>query len=341
MKCLYRQAVALRLRDRADDLKVARKSLERAIALDPEDLALCKEMIKLRGKERSNLKNEKAMAKRMVGGDGGEGEGKGKENVAKGAQSQFQQSESVLQLSFGDKKLELDDLFVPIVVDVEKAQETIDGLLGINLSDATSLRRQKHQEEKASGGLSWAFRHPASCECDTPNIDPWGGEGDEGDDVFVDYDEEEEEDEEVTVEEVVAAEVLGSVDSTKAKTQAKANEKKPQQQELFETNNDDDDKVDGGQEGLVGEVVEVVKVEEEEVKVAEEAKIEEEAKVEVAVAPSTPVETSNVNMNAIGAVVVVLIGCTIKMNVHPMVLAGIGLGVGLIAERQLTANKSK
>lgn len=152
-------------------------------------------MIKLRGKERSNFKNERAMAKRMVGGEGKDSNRSGQVDAKdKGdpEQSRFQQSESVLQLSFGDKKLELDDLFVPIVVDTSKAQETIDSLLGINLSDATTLRKLKHQEEKAKGGMTWAFRHPASCECAAPEIEfeDFSEDDEEADQAYIDDDEE-------------------------------------------------------------------------------------------------------------------------------------------------------
>mmetsp|Transcript_11421 Transcript_11421/g.20770 ORF Transcript_11421/g.20770 Transcript_11421/m.20770 type:complete len:520 (-) Transcript_11421:21-1580(-) len=321
VKTLYRQAVALRMRDQEGDLKLARTSLERAIVLDPDDLTLRKEMIKLRGKERSNFKNERAMAKRMVGGEGKDSNRSGQvDEKDKGdpEQSRFQQSESVLQLSFGDKKLELDDLFVPIVVDTSKAQETIDSLLGINLSDATTLRKLKHQEEKAKGGMTWAFRHPASCECAAPEIEfeDFSEDDEEADQAYIDDDEEVEE---VTVEEKVSAETLDSVHSSTVL--------KTTQQQLSEP---------------VTEKVEVKEVTAAEV---------ENTTPKVEASPVTAETTTeskaggerldiNINMNAVAAVIVVLIGCAMKMNVHPLLIGGVGLGVGLIAEKQLTAHKN-
>jgi hypothetical protein len=92
--------------------------------------------------------------------------------------SQFVSADSdLLNPVHGDKELKLDDMFVPVLPDIGTAEGQIAKLSGINLMDATTLRNVATADRKKKGVLTWAFRHPVSCECAAPDIEVEDSDG--------------------------------------------------------------------------------------------------------------------------------------------------------------------
>ena len=180
VKCLYRKAAIYRHKD---EFELARKDIDEAISIDPGNKRLHHERDLLRGKIAAYKKSSKALVGKMFGHSDSEEkkdntDNDNDSNNNKTKEAKFQTSGDTttpmanFYSSLGDHKVKLDDLFVPIAVDVAGAEELVSGLTGINLMDATTLRGVKDGEEKKrGGGLSWSFRHPVSCECQAPEID--------------------------------------------------------------------------------------------------------------------------------------------------------------------------
>mmetsp|Transcript_22694 Transcript_22694/g.47243 ORF Transcript_22694/g.47243 Transcript_22694/m.47243 type:complete len:464 (-) Transcript_22694:29-1420(-) len=166
VKCLYRRAVAHRCRD---EFEKAKESILAAISIDPKNPTLRYERNLLRGRIKNYSASRKAMGDKMFQRNHADSAAQPKE-APQPLSSGFLQTDAVVQAIMGDKKLELDDMFVPIAVDTSEAEKTIASLVGINFADATSLRKITYAEEKSKGSLSWTFRHPASCECAAPEI---------------------------------------------------------------------------------------------------------------------------------------------------------------------------
>ncbi len=210
VKCLYRIAVVYRKRD---DYDLATENIDKAIRLQPDDKKLRIEKELLRAAIKSYRANTKKMGDMMFRGKGSadttdpatpaeeataaadtatsatteeiEVESEEKDN-----ETQFQSATTdLVSTSHGETSLKLDDLFVPIAVDTKDAESIIDGMSGINLMDATTFRNVVKSEDKKKGPLGWAFRHPISCECESPDIEFGDEEAEEED-----YEEEEEED---------------------------------------------------------------------------------------------------------------------------------------------------
>jgi len=180
VKVLYRRALLYRLRD---DYDLARVDVDRAIRLDPDNKHLIRERMLLCSKVKAYRASRKAMGDKMFERTEQtkvkEPAKKSRPNGDESEKSKFHNVtsaiDSMIAQSVGNHKVSLDDLFVPISVDVEAAEKIAMSLSGINLMDGTTLKNMKNLEEvdKANAGgrgLSWAFRHPVSCECQAPEI---------------------------------------------------------------------------------------------------------------------------------------------------------------------------
>ena len=218
--------------------------------------------------------------------------------------------------------MELDDMFVPIAVETASVEALIDGLSGINLMDGTTLRNFVGKEEKKKGPLSWAFRHPVSCECEAPEIEM------EEEGEVIDVEDIEEEMDEIDEEALVVSEEKTMVGGAVVVEKEDVVEEKAVKEEIVK-----EAAVDVSSRRHYDDSTDNVFT----------------ASVEVAAPPSAvdPVEIevaalkSNYDLALFVAAAGLLFAGLVKKGAGPVVLSVAGAGIGWLVEKRLKMAKAK